>query len=134
MAIENVDINSIKVKRRIREKTVSIQPLVESIQKYGLLEPIIIDQNNRLIAGFRRLQACKQLGFKTILVNVVSVEDAETFLLLELEENTCRFQFSEEELTKAKKQLEKIRHPNFFVWLWNKIISFFTRKKKVLLE
>ncbi|MGP1521444.1 MAG: ParB N-terminal domain-containing protein [Treponema sp.] len=134
MAIENVDINSIKVKKRIREKTVSIQPLVESIQKYGLLEPIIIDQNNRLIAGFRRLQACKQLGFKTILVNVVSVEDAETFLLLELEENTCRFQFSEEELTKAKKQLEKIRHPNFFVWLWNKIISFFTRKKKVLLE
>ena len=134
MAIENVEIDSIKVKKRIREKTVSIQPLMESIQKYGLLEPIVIDQNNRLIAGFRRLQACKKLGFNTILANVVSVEDAETFLLLELEENICRFQFSEEELAKAKKRLEKIRHPNFFVWLWNKIVSFFTRKEKALVK
>ncbi|MGP1437541.1 MAG: ParB N-terminal domain-containing protein [Treponema sp.] len=129
MAIENIDVDLIKIKKRIREKDVSIQPLVESIQKYGLLEPIIIDENNRLIAGFRRLQACKQLGFETILANVVSVKDAETFLLLELEENTCRFQFSDEELEKAKKQLEKIRHPNFFVWLWNKIVSFFTKSK-----
>lgn len=134
MAIESVDINSIKIKKRIREKTVSIQPLVDSIKKYGLLEPIVIDQNNRLIAGFRRLQACKQLGFDTILANVVSVEDAETFLLLEIEENECRFQFSEEELSKARKQLEKIRHPNFFVWLWNKIVSFFTRKEKTLVK
>lgn len=134
MAIESIDIASIKVKKRIREANVCIQPLVESIQKYGLLEPIIIDQNNRLIAGFRRLQACKKLGFTTILANVVSVEDAETFLLLELEENTCRFQFSEEELLKAKKQLEKIRHPNFFMWLWNKIVSFFTRKKNTTIK
>jgi len=134
MAIESIDIASIKVKKRIRGSNVSIQPLVESIQKYGLLEPIVIDQNNRLIAGFRRLEACKKLGFSTILANVVSVEDAETFLLLELEENTCRFQFSEEELLKAKKQLEKIRHPNFFVWLWNKIVSFFTRKKKTTIK
>ena len=130
MAIKDVEIGSIKIKRRIREKTVPIEPLVESIQKYGLLEPIVIDEKNRLIAGFRRLQACKQLGFNTIIANVVNVEDAETFLLLELEENTCRFQFSDEELSKAKKQLEKIRHPNFFVWLWNKIVSFFTRKNK----
>lgn len=134
MAIESIDIASIKVKKRIRGSNVSIQPLVESIQKYGLLEPIVIDQNNRLIAGFRRLEACKKLGFTTILANVVSVEDAETFLLLELEENTCRFQFSEEELLKAKKKLEKIRHPNFFVWLWNKIVSFFTRKKKTTIK
>ena len=72
MAIENIDIASIKIKKRVREKTVPIQPLVDSIKKYGLLEPIVIDQNNRLIAGFRRLEACKQLGYKTILANVVS--------------------------------------------------------------
>ena len=128
MAIKDIEISSIKVKKRIREKNVSIQPLVESIQKYGLLEPIVIDQNNRLVAGFRRLEACKQLGHKTILANVVDVDDVEKFLLLELEENICRFQFSEEELLKAKKKLNKIRHPNFFVWLWRKIVSFFTKK------
>lgn len=128
MAIKDIEISSIKVKKRIREKNVSIQPLVESIQKYGLLEPIVIDQNNRLIAGFRRLEACKQLGYKTILANVVDVDDVEKFLLLELEENICRFQFSEEELLKAKKKLNKIRHPNFFVWLWRKIVSFFNKK------
>ena len=74
------------------------------------------------------MEACKQLGYKTILANVVDVDDVEKFLLLELEENICRFQFSEEELLKAKKKLNKIRHPNFFVWLWRKIVSFFTKK------
>ena len=34
----------------------------------------------------------------------------------------------EEELLKAKKKLNKIRHPNFFVWLWRKIVSFFNKK------
>ena len=134
MAVESIEISSIKVKRRVRSSSVPTQPLVESIQKYGLLEPIIIDQNKRLIAGFRRLEACKQLGFNTILANVVDIEDAETFLLLELEENTCRIQFTEEELLKARKRLEKIRHPNFFVWLWNKIVSFFTKKNKTLVK
>ena len=125
-----MDIDSIKVKKRIRNSNVPIEPLVESIRQYGLMEPIVVDQYSRLIAGFRRLQACKALGYKQILAKRIEVESDENFLLLEMEENVCRMSFSNEELEKAKKRLEKIRHPNFFVWLWRCIKNFFTGKKK----
>ena len=125
--IKEIDIDLIKIKKRVRDKNALIEPLVESIKKYGLLEPILIDQKNRLIAGYQRLRACKTLNYKTILAKVIKVKNNEEFLLLELEENTCRLQFSPEELEKAKKRLNRIQHPNFFLWLWYKIKAFFTR-------
>lgn len=131
MALNNIielDIAKVKVKKRVREKNEDLELLTESIKKYGLLEPIIVDEKYRLIAGMRRLTACKNLGFNTILANVIKVEDDEMRLLLEMEENICRLQFSEREISKAQNLLYKIRHPNFFVWLWNKIKSFFIRK------
>jgi len=132
MALEDVlelDIDSIKVKKRIRSSDVPVDSLMESIRQYGLMEPIIVDQNMRLIAGFRRLKACRELGNKKILARKVEVESDEDFLLLEMEENVCRMSFSNEELEKAKQRLEKIRHPNFFVWLWKCIKDFFTGRK-----
>lgn len=133
MALENMvelDVDSVKMKKRIRNANVPVEPLMESIKQYGLIEPIVIDQNMRLIAGFRRLQACKALGYKKILARKIEVESDEDFLLLEMEENICRMPFSSEELEHAKKRLEGIRHPNFFVWLWRCIKNFFTGKKK----
>ncbi len=131
MALEDLieqDIDTIKVKKRIRNSSTLIEPLIESIRQYGLMEPIVIDQNMRLVAGFRRLQACKALGYKKILARKIEIESDEDFLLLEMEENVCRMSFSNEELEKAKKRLEKIRHPNFFVWLWRWIKKIFTGK------
>ena len=132
MALEDLieqDIDTIKVKKRIRNSSTLIEPLIESIRQYGLMEPIVIDQNMRLVAGFRRLQACKALGYKKILARKIEIESDEDFLLLEMEENVCRMSFSNEELEKAKKRLESIRHPNYFVWLWRCIKNFFTGKK-----
>ena len=129
MAIEEIleiDINSVKVKKRVRGKDVSIDALIESIKRYGLLQPIVVDEKMRLIAGFRRLEACKSLGYSSILARVVKASNDEDLLLLELEENECRVQFSQEELSNAKKRIEKLRHPNFFVWLYRKIKAFFT--------
>jgi ParB family chromosome partitioning protein len=48
-----------------------IQELAESIREFGLLRPILITPDNRLIAGRRRLEACKVLGWETIPVNVL---------------------------------------------------------------
>lgn len=125
--IKELDIDLIKVKKRVRNRNALIEPLEESIKKYGLLEPILVDQKNRLIAGYQRLKAYKNLGHKTILAKIIEVKSDEEFLLLELEENTCRLQFSSEELKKAEKRLHRIQHPNFFLWLWYKIKALFTR-------
>lgn len=131
MAIENIvdiDISEIKIKKRVRSDSASYEALMESIEKYGLLEPIVIDQKKRLVAGMRRMEACKALGHKTILARVVEVDSDEAFLLLEMEENICRVPFTEEEILKGKQRLDGIRHPNFFQWLWRKIKRLFTVK------
>ena len=124
-----VPIGDITVKKRIRKENSGIEELADSMRTYGLLNPIVIDGDYVLIAGFRRLKACRELGNKKILARKVEVESDEDFLLLEMEENVCRMSFSNEELEKAKQRLEKIRHPNFFVWLWKCIKGFFTGRK-----
>ena len=59
--------DSVIVKKRIRRHLGDIEALMESLKKYGQLSPIIIDRGYELIAGFRRLEAAKRLGWKVIL-------------------------------------------------------------------
>ena len=55
-------IQSIKVWYRFRKDLGDLQTLAKSIQEIGLLQPIVVNQDNELIAGKRRLEACKLLG------------------------------------------------------------------------
>jgi ParB family transcriptional regulator, chromosome partitioning protein len=48
-----------------------VRGLAESIRQFGLLRPVLITADGRLIAGRRRLEACKLLGWETIRVNVI---------------------------------------------------------------
>ncbi len=59
-----------------------IDDLVSSIQEVGLLQPLVIDQKNRVISGNRRLQALHKLGIKKVQVEKVKVSDKETGRLL----------------------------------------------------
>ena len=55
-----------------------LQELLESINKDGLLQPIIIRPEGsgyQIVAGERRWQACKKLGYKTIAAKIVVVDD-----------------------------------------------------------
>ena len=40
--------------------------LVKSIELNGLLEPLVIDKDNNLISGHRRLQAIKEIGWENV--------------------------------------------------------------------
>ena len=55
-------IQGIKVLVRFQQGPGNIQTLAKSIQEIGLLQPIVVNQDNELIAGKRRLEACKLLG------------------------------------------------------------------------
>jgi ParB-like nuclease domain len=61
-----ISIDEIKTKNRVRSGDPRIEPLMGSMAKYGLLNPIIVDSKNNLIAGYRRLEAARALGWKTI--------------------------------------------------------------------
>lgn len=65
---EIVDINNLK-KYEKNSRTHSkdqINQLVQSIQEYGFTNPILIDENNTIIAGHARLEASKKLGLNKI--------------------------------------------------------------------
>ena len=64
-------IKDIIIDHRYRQDLGDIPALAASIREWGLLRPVLITPDNRLIAGRRRLEACKLLGWETIPVNVV---------------------------------------------------------------
>lgn len=122
-----VDINQIQVSKRIRKDVGDLSPLMDSLKRYGLLNPITITKDYKLIAGQRRLESARQLGWTTIDAVVVDINDPVTRLEIELEENTQRSNFTELELLEGYKQLEKIRNPGFFRRIWNAIKAFFKK-------
>jgi len=67
LVVEEVDISSIKIRFRLRTpKEERIEELSSSIETLGLLNPITVDNENYLIAGFHRLSAYKFLNKTTI--------------------------------------------------------------------
>ena len=63
--------------------------MAASIREVGLLHPITVTRDHRLVAGYHRLEAFRRLGRNRILATVLSVDalDAE---LAEIDENLIR--------------------------------------------
>jgi ParB family chromosome partitioning protein len=117
-----VPIDDIKVKKRIRKDLGDIDALADSMRRFGLLNPITITRKNVLIAGGRRLEAARRLGWRTINVVIVEVPSRISKLEFEIEENLQRQDFSPEELGVAAKELNKLKHPGFFRKIRNALV------------
>ena len=65
--VVNVPVKKIRCRFRLRNpKESKIREIAESIEQLGLMNPITIDSNNYLIAGFHRLHSYKLLERETI--------------------------------------------------------------------
>ena len=60
----------------------NINDLVLSIDKVGLLQPIIINRNNQILSGHRRFEAIKILDWDKVEVEVKDISEDETELYL----------------------------------------------------
>jgi ParB family transcriptional regulator, chromosome partitioning protein len=97
--IEEVEINLLKYfKFYYRSDMGDHNELFYSIKEKGLLQPIIVrsivDSNTdnsryEIIAGHRRYEACKKLGWRKILCHIVELDDEEA-LEISLVENIQR--------------------------------------------
>ena len=120
-----VNLKDIKIKKRVRHDLGDLEALKNSLRTYGLLNPITLNEKYELIAGERRLQAAKQLGWTNInaviLSNISDVEELE----LELEENNQRKEFTKEELLEGYRRLENLKNPSFFRRLFKLIKKLF---------
>jgi len=130
-----VPIKDIKVKKRVRKDLGNLDDLKDSLRIYGLLNPITLNRKNELIAGERRLEAAKQIGWTNINANIIdNISDIEQ-LEMEIEENNQRKEFTEAELLEGYKRLERLRNPGFFYRiylffkrLFQRIHDFFVKK------
>lgn len=81
-------VDSIVVGERHRRDAGDMTPLMDSLKRVGLLQPVTITPDGFLICGFRRLEAAKRLGWNTLRVWVRSgLSDELTRLLAERDEN-----------------------------------------------
>jgi ParB-like chromosome segregation protein Spo0J len=86
--------------------------LAKSIQELGLLHPLVVTQDRRLVAGARRLAAVSALGWATVPVRVVdNLADAAALLRAERDENTCRKEFTPTEAVAIGRALEELERP-----------------------
>ena len=88
---------------------VSLDELKKSILTNGLIQPITVrrtpDHKYQLISGERRLQACKDIGFKEIPAYIIEVTSDELMLALALIENIQREKLNAIEVGSAYKRL-----------------------------
>jgi hypothetical protein len=78
-----------------------IEGLAESIKQYGLMQPIVVDDDNNLVAGERRLVACKALDWGEIEVKSLGELTPRELCIIELEENIRRKDLTEYETSKV---------------------------------
>jgi hypothetical protein len=102
-------IVDIKIGKRFRKDLGDIDDLVDSMQTLGLLQPILITAENRLVSGWRRIEAAKRLDWQEIEAYVVDgFEDATEKLLAEADENACRAALTATEAVRLGICLEEI--------------------------
>ena len=96
-------IDQIEVGFRYRKDLGDLRALADSIAEVGLLHPVVVTSSGRLIAGQRRLQACRQLGWTEIPVTVVDLLQAARG---EAHENFVRKDLLPSEIVALKRAIE----------------------------
>ena len=123
-----VKIEDIKVKKRVRRDLGDLTALKDSMHRYGLMNPITLNSNYELVAGERRLEAAKSLGWERINANILdSNVDNIRQLEMELEENNQRKEFTDEELMEGYKRLEKLKNPPLIMRILKFIANVFIK-------
>lgn len=93
---------------RFREEMGDVKGLIASLKKHGQFHPILINRKNELIAGGRRLLACRD-GKIDIKCTYSDVVDEFTMREIELEENVQRKDLTPAEEVMAIKELHTIK-------------------------
>ena len=122
-----VPIEDIKVKKRIRKDMGDLAGLADSLKRFGQISPILITKDNVLVAGGRRLEAARSLGWRSINAVEVDISDELTKLEYEREENAQRQDFTTEEAEEAARKIHRLKNPPLFFRIINAIVRFFKR-------
>lgn len=105
-------LDAIQVTGRHRRDLGDIASLAESMTEIGLLHPVVVTPEHRLVAGQRRLAAARSLGWTEIDATVVTnLTGAAALLRAESDENTHRKDFTPTEAATIAKAREELLRP-----------------------
>ena len=103
--LKKLQVSQIKAGRRHRKDMGDLKSLAQSIKEEGLLQPIGVTADMKLVFGERRLRAVKDvLKRKTIIARIV---DVSSIVAGEWTENEVRKDFSPSERVAIAKAIEK---------------------------
>lgn len=122
-----IELDRIIIRKRVRKNLGDLSSLMESMRKHGLLNPIVINNRNELVAGHRRTEAARRLGWTAIEARIVDNDEDVDLVEMEIEENTQRKNLTTDELAEAYLRLDRMRHPSLFTRIWRTIVRFFRR-------
>ena len=122
-----IELDQVIIRKRVRKNLGDLSSLMESMRKHGLLNPIVINNRNELVAGHRRTEAARRLGWTTIEARIVDNDEDVDLVEMEIEENTQRKNLTTDELAEAYLRLDRMRHPSLFTRIWRAIAKFFRR-------
>jgi ParB-like chromosome segregation protein Spo0J len=88
--VQDVPITEITPGIRRRQCVGDLRMLMASIDRVGLINPIVVTPSNRLVVGWRRLVACQALGWSTVPARLVEELSSAEIWATELAENTAR--------------------------------------------
>lgn len=106
-------IGDIQISKAPMRELGEIKVLADSIAKHGMLHPIVINQHNELIAGRRRLEAAKALGWEEVEVRIVKTEGDYDRLAKTITENIERKQLNWQEEVQSVEELDKIMREKY---------------------
>ena len=86
-----------------------IPDLAASIAEFGLMHPVVIRPDKTLVAGARRLAACRSLGWSAVPVTIVDgLTEALQALKAETDENVCREDLTPAEAVEQARLLDEL--------------------------
>lgn len=115
---KTIPISSVVANRpdRQRRELTGIDELAESIHRIGLIHPIIITPDGVLVAGERRLTACKQIGWTSIPVQYTTDLSDYELQCIELEENVKRVDLTWQDQSLAIARFHNLKADNEEDW------------------
>lgn len=103
-------LDSIVVGKRHRKDPGDLAPLMDSIDRLGLLQPVTITPDGVLVCGWRRLEAVRRLGWHSMKVWVRSgISDKLQGLLAQQDENQLHKPLNELEKAALYRELKAVR-------------------------
>jgi len=92
LTVVEFPVSEVVVDREVRQRTTvkDLDQLCASIERDGLLHPITIHEDGRLVAGERRLEAHKRMGLLVIRAQIFEHLKPQDAYRIELQENLAR--------------------------------------------